>query len=557
MTAEEIIEKFGGIRPMATKTGIPVTTIQGWKKRNNIPDGRMDEIKKAANENSIDLDSAASPATPKAVAKKPAKKTAPTPKKPAAKKAPAKKAAAPKAAAKPKAQTTQKIEEPVVTSERVQAKPVLETPKTAEPEKTQNVTVEDLEQVRKKALSGSIIISLIIAAIVALVAVFLFVGGTRNTTVNPDVEVLNERLNNLENETGSLSTMIKDNINQKIETLQAKTAEIESLVGKADAFLSQFGEGTIAERLAKAEQTLAEVTTNMPQIQRLLAGYEEMNGFGGNSETMQGAMTELRTIVSNMQGQVGDLTTRLSAAQEENDALAYALQDVQRQDLQAAAMLLALGQFRNSVNRNTPFEQDLEVVSNLIGDNNTELQAAFQSLAPYAESGVLTPDNLSSELKNLSGEIIMDRLAGKDTTIRDKLANRLSSVMSVTKDGESVMATPEQQAVMQATEALEAGNIQEAISLIQTLDTPETTAVDNWLYKAEGSARAQNVEVLIMKTIMDQITAFKRGGMSGLTRSVNDSVRDLVPEDMMPPQPSTIAPSVPNNFDQQNFNSGF
>ena len=53
--ASAIIERFGGIRPMAAKVGAPVTTVQGWKKRDVIPGGRREDVIRAANENSIDL----------------------------------------------------------------------------------------------------------------------------------------------------------------------------------------------------------------------------------------------------------------------------------------------------------------------------------------------------------------------------------------------------------------------------------------------------------------------------------------------------------------------
>ncbi|MCD8520499.1 MAG: uroporphyrinogen-III synthase, partial [Alphaproteobacteria bacterium] len=54
--AEEIIERFGGIRPMSTKTNIPVTTIQGWKKRGAIPAARLDDLLKAAKSHDVKLE---------------------------------------------------------------------------------------------------------------------------------------------------------------------------------------------------------------------------------------------------------------------------------------------------------------------------------------------------------------------------------------------------------------------------------------------------------------------------------------------------------------------
>ena len=53
--ASDIIDRSGGIRPMSAKTGIPVTTIQGWKQRNAIPANRQNELIDAANKHGINL----------------------------------------------------------------------------------------------------------------------------------------------------------------------------------------------------------------------------------------------------------------------------------------------------------------------------------------------------------------------------------------------------------------------------------------------------------------------------------------------------------------------
>lgn len=44
LSAVDIIAMFGGIRPMANKLGIAVSTVQGWKERNKIPDNRYEQI---------------------------------------------------------------------------------------------------------------------------------------------------------------------------------------------------------------------------------------------------------------------------------------------------------------------------------------------------------------------------------------------------------------------------------------------------------------------------------------------------------------------------------
>jgi hypothetical protein len=53
---DRLVERFGGIRPMAAKLDIPVTTVQGWKKRSAIPATRHNDILAAAEQHGISLD---------------------------------------------------------------------------------------------------------------------------------------------------------------------------------------------------------------------------------------------------------------------------------------------------------------------------------------------------------------------------------------------------------------------------------------------------------------------------------------------------------------------
>ncbi len=56
--SEQLIQRFGGIRPMANKLEVPFTTVQGWKKRGAIPAARISELRAAAQRHGIALDEA-------------------------------------------------------------------------------------------------------------------------------------------------------------------------------------------------------------------------------------------------------------------------------------------------------------------------------------------------------------------------------------------------------------------------------------------------------------------------------------------------------------------
>lgn len=52
---DHIVQRFGGLRRMASQINRPVSTVQSWKARGSIPDGVKPSILNRARELGIDL----------------------------------------------------------------------------------------------------------------------------------------------------------------------------------------------------------------------------------------------------------------------------------------------------------------------------------------------------------------------------------------------------------------------------------------------------------------------------------------------------------------------
>lgn len=50
-----IFQKFGGIRPMAAKLGLPPSTVKSWHTKQDIPEWRRKAVMEAAIAHSVEL----------------------------------------------------------------------------------------------------------------------------------------------------------------------------------------------------------------------------------------------------------------------------------------------------------------------------------------------------------------------------------------------------------------------------------------------------------------------------------------------------------------------
>ncbi len=591
--ADKIIQRFGGIRPMAGKMNVPVTTVQGWKKRNVIPGNRRDDIMSAAKANKVslsgveDLLAASAPSASKSTANENA--AAPAAKikaaKPAAAKIKAKASKASKAskaqgkpamtdqpkkpvassqpAAKPSAQpSVQPSAQPAVKSP-VSGAPVqnpVKRPAASQPAKPQapqtapvrpaqastaaqssaprpttspqqhapkldatqrhNATVAELKAMSDRAIKRSLMFSGSLIAI-ALVVGFVMFSGDDVKRVEEDLTAIQSNVGTLETRTTMLEKALPQNLTENLQTLKQDAQLLKQTVGTlaqdvqtAAQTLTDESQGTVIDRIAALEGQVGQMGSG-ESLGLLMTRIDSLSQTINGQQQLSAAMGDLSQVVQGLQGQMDGFDAALEQAKLENNELAKTLEGVTGRDLGAAAMLLALGQFRSSVNRNAPFEEDLAILRKIVGEDDVELNAALDRLAPYAEEGVLSPENLKEELKTLSGDIVMARLAGQDVSIKEKALIRLGEVISVSKDGQPITGTPEEAAIIEAQALLDAGDVQGAMAALSALEGPAADAAAPWMEKAQGHVEAQSAEELILQTVLQHLSGTGGKGLLG------------------------------------------
>lgn len=530
--AEAIIERFGGIRPMATKINVPVTTVQGWKKRNVIPGTRRAEILQAANQLGVDLSDVMQSAKPTAPIANENDRLAIRP--------------APRVEERPAAP-------PSFNDFVEQQGPqnfVPNNPSQSFPKSSQEISAhleQKLAQTERRAVTKSTFINIfLVVLVVGSVALLLWPQQEqRFAAIENDVNALEEKQS-------FFSKIIPGNIEAKLSALQSQADKLQSgltgAIGRAkDAseYVASTTPANIEERVVRLESNLSEMT-GMPassHLSGLLARFEGWSESVGGQAKLSSAVGQLSSMLAGVPAEDPAMVEQaLQSAPEQNPELAETFAGVPPQDVKAAALLLGMTQFRSSLNRdNQPFETDLALLKKLVGTDDPALVEAIDRLAPYAQQGVLTPSGLTSEFRGIAGDVVVASLQGEDVSIKDKAQARLGEMFQIEKDGEPIGGTPTQNTLAKTDKLLQGGDLEGAISQMQMLDGPALVAAQPWLTQANATLMANKVKSMLTQTVSKGTIYNTSGPLPSATRGLN-----IPPSSELMQQDSSSYPGIQN-----------
>lgn len=539
-----VIERFGGIRPAAAKLDVPVTTVQGWKKRGHVPLNRHADLKAAAARLRIALTDAeiAATASPEeqAAARAAAQgvsggqdagpatagPSAPLSAAPAAADEPGRRSPwgpAPEAAGsaapeerpgRPAGDAPAETRSDAAPSD---AAPSEATPSGAGPEPAP--APADPPPERRSGGSGLAWVALLGAAAAIVVAVMPYFEADAPAALPAAAE---RRIAALERRAADPPAPPAD--------LSPLAARIEALEGRptADAGAGD-ARAALDERLAAAEQRLAEISERLSALDALraraadlaaalervegrLAGVDEAARRA--AETAQGAQQAAQAAQQSA-GQAQQAAGAARQAGEDARARAEAVSQELRErglaDAAGQAMVLAASQLRDAVEGGRPFAVQLEAVRSLVGDLPGAAEA-LDALAPAAQAGVPSRPALIARAEGLPGRIVRaERAAAEGGTWVDEALGRLGTLVTVRRGAPAPGETGTEAAAARAEAAIAQGDIEAAVEHLSTLDGAAAAAAAPWVQAARSRLAAERAAQALGRAAAERISG---GGAS-------------------------------------------
>lgn len=477
---------------MAKALGITPSTVQGWRKRDVIPENRHEAIVKAAEKKGIELDPALLSASggdagtsqagvePASTASETAMEvvsTAATSAEAASTDAMTEEASAATAKASDPAQPESaggSVEETPSASAEAGAEPASPWSSAATAEKEASAApaskatappkkMPDEEQESKIVItpppprsggSGVAMLALVVA-LAGVASPFwgpMIVGDGDQGRTDEAVEAAGTAaaenaaaIAALRDEiAGVPTTGVDQAVLDRLAALEgaADGAGEELAPARLDALTDQIAR--LAERVESLETTgsdagdtgaaIIAVETSVGTVADRLADVSQTLGL---LRTRIEALEAVSTADSSLRGAVGDLADRVDGLTAESEAAVARLEALTatvtqetEADVSTQAMMLAVGQLRTALDQGRPYLSPLTTLASLTA-GDPSLDEAVTMLFPGSTVGVKTRDRLGSEFPNVSRSIVEAATVGDDAPIHLRVWAALSGLVNV------------------------------------------------------------------------------------------------------------------------------
>ncbi|MDI1228301.1 MAG: uroporphyrinogen-III synthase [bacterium] len=529
MQADVVIDAFGGIRPLATKLDITPSTVQGWKERGTVPEARIDAVVKAAKENGIDparlwAKEGTSDMSDSDKTQKPAQK-------------PSEALQAQRERERRRGEDRRQRHTSPDNHGHIRNDSYAGPDRRAsidrrafQERQEQRLRAEKWRFLNRSMVMGSLFTICALYGAGLLLAPELFMWKSKSselTQMQARMDELNGRILQLQKERIAQQKLAAEEQRSLGQRLNDRIGQVESAVtavgGAAEAVTST---ASTAAKTVTAVAGNTEIGRNVAGFLNMLANLNKMNSTDEGRKQTGRAMDNLQSVLAGSPTDPNSLNAAIAQARKNDPTLNKLMGGVSAKDMGAAALLLGLNEFRNNINTNQSFEQDLLLMQKFAGDDPAMVDS-LKRLSPYAKSGVLNRQQLQQEFKGLASDIVMAKLQGQDASVQQEAIKRMSKLVKVRRiddvKGSSVDAV-----VARAQMKLNANDVRGAMQELQSLEGAPAATAAPFMEQAAGNVLADDASAQLLETILGRLQDPSNMSLEGLQGIASD-VTGMIP----------------------------
>lgn len=478
---QKIIAAFGGIRPMASKLGIAVTTVQGWKERNAIPGNRRTEIEDAAGRHGITLDARDLEAIgaegeesvsdePKAAGGRPSN-------------------AAPPSGGREAASGRSRLLwiGVIVVAVLVGAAYVAREYGLYEGLQTD---ADNGTSTRVRVPPSAATTYAVRSDLDALAGRVASLENAPPPTVEvPSTDALEQRLADLEKRLASVAAdpAGAGTDNERFDRLEAAVQELEARLNEMPAASGEAG--SVVDRLDALDQALSEQQGRLAGLEERLAGVARLEE---SIDAMAGKLSGLEAAAIPAATDLEKVDQRLSATASEVSHLSSEVADLRRRssadEIGALRQALLTERIRRAISAGAAYDAAFSDLRAALGDR-PDLAPALSALAATAD-GAATRAELLQRLGAVEAETLAAAAASEgDWT--SAVVERLQGLVVVRRLDEEPGPDNPASAFAAAREALRLGDLDQAVDLLAPLGPSAGGALGGWLADARAVLAAE------------------------------------------------------------------
>ena len=292
------------------------------------------------------------------------------------------------------------------------------------------------------------------------------------TASDARVAAVEGRLNRQQDESAQLAA--------RLAAAERNLSAVRDTVAAAPAANAGDGEAVrdLAQRVARLEAAAAATERVDPQAIAELAR---------DTERRSAEITRIGERVEALARNSADAATVLRLADRVDVAEAASREAAARRG-SAQALLLAIGQLREAVNRGDPFAAELRAVAAVLG--NDDAAADIGALARHGQRGIPTRTVLTSAFESLGGRIIRADLGPEEPGLWRQTVQRLASLVTVRRTEGDAAGGSAAAVTARAEQKLGAGDLAGAVAELGALEGSALEAAAPWMADAQARLTA-------------------------------------------------------------------